>query len=276
MKYDFSAHYINLDASSQRNDALKMNIEVAGMSHAFTRFPAEIGSKYWHPGHKIGKSELGCLLSHQALLKGQKANEITLILEDDAYLPTGFAKHLDMLLKKMESMALNVDLVFLGQVSDYSKVFRTKDLIKLQSDIMKKNREGSNDFALLDGNPWYKWGTFAYLVMPGAGKRIHDLIASTVNHELPIDELIGSLIRQNKLRAKIIFPYLVGLVGGTSTMADRKLNIDNALHVDMVNMFVHNGNVDALIADARSNLEDPDFNRSAFIYSQLIYRKIVS
>ena len=112
--------------------------------------------------------------------------------------------------------------------------------------------------------------------MPGAGEKIHGLIDEKMRHEAPIDDLICSLIRQNKVQAKIVFPYLVGLNELATTMHDRKFSADNKIHIDLVNLFVHNSNIDKLIADAYSNLQSPDFNESAFIYSQLIYKKIAT
>lgn len=276
MTYEICGYYINLDSSTERNHALKMNLESVGMSKVFTRFPAVTGSNYWHSGHKIGKSELGCLLSHKNILNKQHDNQFMLVLEDDCFLPPDFTRNLSKLIQNIAPRFSDMDIIFLGQITDYSKIYQTKALLRLDADIVEKGNNGSFNFVLLEGKPWYKWGTFAYLVMPGAGKKIHDLIDAVVNHELAIDQLLGSLIMQNKIRTKVIFPYLAGVVGAESTMEDRILNDDSKLHAAMTNLFVYNGNIDGLTKAAAIGLGDPDFNQKAFIYAQLIYQKMVS
>jgi hypothetical protein len=115
---------------------------------------------------------------------------------------------------------------------------------------------------------------FAYLLMPGSGQKINKLIGENAHHEIPIDDLISTLIREDKVKAKIVFPYLVGLTEFPTTMHDRRFNRDNKMQRDLVNLFVHNGNRGKLIASAYSNLQNANFNESAFIYSQLIYQTV--
>lgn len=274
MKIILKAHYINLDSSPERDRLIRENIEMVGMTNLFNRFPAIDGKDFWTVNDKIGKSELGCFLSHETLLKSQGNNELTLIIEDDTFLPKDFKLNIINLARRILKEPANVDVIFLGQTINHRDIDRAKELIRIQSNIKDKNRDGSYNFVFLEGKSWYKWGMFAYLLMPGSGKKIHRLIEGIAHHEMPIDDLIGTLIKEDKIQAKVIFPYLVGLNEPPTTMHDRKFNIDNKIQVDLVNLFTHNGNIDKLIEGAYANLQSSDFNESAFIYSQLIYQKL--
>jgi len=273
MKYKIKASYINLDSSIERNEYLIRNINDVGMSPIFTRFPAVIGAHYWNANNKLSKSELGCLLSHQHLLKEQNDDEFSLVIEDDVFLPTDFLANLNKVITMAHRHQPAMDVIFIGQTIDYRNIHKVKDLIRIHSEIDKNNKSGTYKFVLLEGKSWYKWGMFAYLVMPGAGKRISSLIESNTYLEQPIDNLISLLIKDGKIHAKVVFPYLAGLSEAKTTMVDRKLN-NSEIHTGLVNMFVHNGNPDKLIANAYRNLQSPEFNLNAFIYSQLIYQII--
>lgn len=274
MNQPFKAHYINLDSSTERDYSIKKNIETVGMVEYFNRFPAINGKVYWSASDKIGSSELGCFLSHENLLKNQGEGEFTLIIEDDVNLPEHFKLNLADVMRNADEHLADVDMIFLGQTVNYREIDRIKELIRIQSNIKNNNNDGSYRFAFLEGKSWYRWGMFAYLLMPGAGKKIHSLIEGTTHHEMPIDDLISTFIKQGKVKAKIVFPYLVGLSEPATTMHDRNFNEDNKIQIDLVNLFVHNGNIDKLIASAYCNLQSANFNESAFIYSQLIYQKI--
>ena len=93
---------------------------------------------------------------------------------------------------------------------------------------------------------------------------------------MPLDVLICSLIEQGRIRARINFLYLIGLSNLASSMHDRALHIDTKLHANMVNLFVHNGNIDPLNRDTRDPRQDLESNQRDFMYSQLICQKLVS
>lgn len=94
-------------------------------------------------GRDLSKSEIGCLESHDQILKNSFLNEkeIAFIFEDDAILTFGFIKHFNEIIdnfkviKKPSILSLSYSIRLLGVGNRFSKlikVVKTTDLLKLK------------------------------------------------------------------------------------------------------------------------------------------------
>ena len=80
----FNGFYINLDESPQRHHAMQARLKALGLDGMTRRFAGQRGDG--RPT-RISASQLGCFLSHQAVLEQAPADRFTLVLEDDAAWP---------------------------------------------------------------------------------------------------------------------------------------------------------------------------------------------
>jgi len=99
---------LNLDSAPHRLSAIKDQLDELGL--AFERFPAVVGrllsedeleaaapSRLWEGRRRLGPGEIGCFLSHRAIMETIVARNLpaACILEDDVRLSPDFAAILD-------------------------------------------------------------------------------------------------------------------------------------------------------------------------------------
>jgi len=268
--------YINLDESVGRKEKMEELLKKRELNTIIQRFPAIHGGSLSESLDKITKSELGCLLSHVSVMNKQTINKYLIVLEDDVKLTKDFEKLLSILRNQLENEMKHVDMIFLGQTINFRDVNRVKRTMRLKRKYENNNEMGmGGEVMLLDGSEWYKWGMFAYILNKNSGSKVSKILESNSPHGLPIDDLIRKIINEKMITAKVAFPYLVGLNNVETTINDRRQNSDVQDHIDMVNLFLHDNDLDELF---KKSIEMNDKNKKhkrEYIYSQLILNKIL-
>lgn len=228
--------YINLDESTERQRAMQARLQALGLDGVTRRFP---GRRSDERAARISASELGCFLSHQAVLEQAPADLFTLVLEDDANLAAALPRRLPALLDPAQAQPW--DILFLGQTVPYDSIHPLDRLIKASKEL---GDIGAPDFArffLMDGAMHYVWGAFGYVVHPRALPRLRALLRQFAAHGYPTswDATLGTLIKQGQLTARCLFPYLVGVdTGHDSTISGRGPHLQHQLHALLVNLFL--------------------------------------
>ncbi len=270
-----SGHYINLDESEARRISLENNLRSLGLSEVVKRFPALRGEG--RPS-AISKSELGCFLSHKAIVDQADGSGFTLIFEDDTFLPENFKRVLDGVCKQNND-GLNWDLLFLGQTIHYGDTDRISHFLKLKKALNPNSEKNSTEFVFLDSGEWYAWGCQSYVIHPNALGKIKEMLSDAVNEgvECPIDTFYWRMIKQGKIASKLIFPYIVGLnvdLATTSTLTDRTGSFEHKLYHSMVNLFVDGADLSSMKELAYATFHEPTVDDEAFIASHIIYTKL--
>lgn len=222
----------------------------------------------------ITKAELGCFLSHQDIIENAKNDEITLILEDDALLPNDFSRNFKNLLSRLSKM--DWDVAFLGQLTNYDDVRHLRRLLNMKRKLVEKESRSFTDFKILNAIEIYNWGTFAYLVNPKSIEKIRHLLRKSASDGYPfaIDNTYRNLIRSNLLKAKVVFPYLVGVQTDLKPTIEGRAGVKMDLHNIMANMFVANHGQAAARQEAIRYLTDSEVDYDALIASRVIYERL--
>lgn len=164
-------YVLNLPSRTDRKERMKSLFSKHNIEVEF--FDAIDGKKHHTKSDKRNAGEVGCFLSHKAIIKDayEKGYESILILEDDLILHKDFHK----VCLNLYSIPKNEwDMIYLG-ASDYNFKENT-----INSDFSKPYYKGR----LIDG-------TFAYGITKDKIKKIHENRALTRN--LPIDTNYHSL-----------------------------------------------------------------------------------
>ncbi len=268
-----SGYYINLDESEERRASVESNIQELGLTDVVKRFPALRGDDRTS---EISKSELGCFLTHKAVIDQASETGFTLIFEDDVFLPQDFKRILYGVCNQNNDGS-HWDILFLGQVIPYSDVYRISDLLKLKKTLNPDSERYHSEFVFLEGREWYIWGAFAYVIHPNSlgniKKILNDAEDAGVKH--PIDYLYREMINQAHISSNIIFPYIAGVhAHHATTLVDRSLPFEHYLHSSIVNLFVRGTDIVSMKDQAYLELLEPTFDMEAFIASQIIYKKL--
>jgi len=232
----FNGLYINLDESPARHHAMQARLKALGLDGMTRRFAGQRGDGR---AARISASQLGCFLSHQAVLEQAPADRFTLVLEDDAALAAALPRRLPALLDPAQAQPW--DILFLGQTVPYDSIHPLDRLIKASQEL---GDIGAPDFArffLMDGAMHYVWGAFGYVVHPRALPRLRALLRQFAAHGYPTswDGTLATLIKQGQLTARCLFPYLVGVdTGHDSTISGRGPHLQHQLHALLVNLFL--------------------------------------
>ncbi len=176
-----SGYYINLDESEERRLSIENSIQPLGLNGVVKRFPALRGDERTS---KITRSELGCFLSHKAIIDQANSSEYTLILEDDVFLPEDFKRILFGICN--QNNGPKWDVLFMGQTVLFSDIDRINHLLKLKKSLNQNNEGSESEFVFLDGKDWYVWGAFAYLIHPMAWKKSKQYLAKRKMRDLTL------------------------------------------------------------------------------------------
>jgi hypothetical protein len=262
--------YINLDRSTDRRALIESNIEAIGAQKVIHRYPAQTGDD--RPAG-ITRNELGCFLSHQAIIDQARDDELTLIFEDDVRFPATFPRNFPAIIDRANRGSW--DVIFLGQILDYNDVNTLHRMIASKRKLVGLDRADFADFRLLDGARWYRWGAFAYVINPKSLPKVRALIGKSAEegYKLPIDTLYAQLGKSRALETKVAFPYLVGINQRLpSTMADRA-NVQIHMHNMVTNMFVVGADPAQTLSESRAYLADSDLDVDALIASRVLYER---
>lgn len=223
--------FINLSESLTRRHAIESQIQKFGLTNVIKRFNAV---KFESNNHRLTNSVMGCLLSHLEIIRNSSNSDHLLILEDDVVL----SKFLDISLQKINSLLseTDIDILFLGHTilsNDISKHIKMLNL-------MSRYDLASKSINLIESKNLYRFGTFAYIINSNSLNKIRALLKDIefTDNLIPFDDFVALLINSNKLKSKIVFPYLVGLEPDhPSTLYDRENTGLHQSHCNLVNMY---------------------------------------
>ena len=146
-----SGYYINLNESEERRVSFLNNIQEIGLIDIVKRFSALRGD---NRPCGITKTELGCFLSHKAVIDQANDAEFALVFEDDALLPKDFKRIIYGVCSHNHDGS-NWDLLFMSQAFHYSDTNRISQLLKLKKDLNPNKEINSSEFVFLESREWY-------------------------------------------------------------------------------------------------------------------------
>jgi GR25 family glycosyltransferase involved in LPS biosynthesis len=267
---DFRGHYINLERSAARRAAMESALERFGLNDRISRFAAMEGDGR---AAAISKSQLGCFLSHHAIVAAADLVRYTLVLEDDIAFPDQFGRYWALVAPAIERQ--DCDIVFLNQTADFANLKVVSDLLRAKRSAGDIYARDFARFSLQDCKPYYAAGAVAYLIRPGAAPKLLAILdrAAAVGYQAPLDLVYRAAIRSGELSARFVFPYILGTgIDPLSTVVPDKGRQSGPLFNDVQNLFVAGGDIAGLErgADAVAGAEDRDVD--AFVAAQILYR----
>lgn len=265
---DFRGFFINLDRSVDRKIALESALERFGLGGVVERFPALEGDS--RPS-AISPNELGCFLSHQRVIETADPERHLLVFEDDVWFPGQFQRYFQIAQRLMANDTW--DMVFLNMTVNFPQVSRVQRLIRAKKQLGDIHTPAFSQFGLNDARGLYDFGMMAYVVHKGAQPKIGAILAEAAHdgYQQPIDNVIGAAIRTGRIKASVLFPYIVGIDQSLSVaISDRQKR--NLLFNDIVNLFVAGVDTQALTARAVAGAHDEPFDVDAYVQSKLVYR----
>jgi GR25 family glycosyltransferase involved in LPS biosynthesis len=259
--------YINLDASHDRRAGMEAHLGGLALPWPVRRQSALRGDG---SAAQITQSELGCLRSHEAVLRAARPGRYTLVLEDDARLSGLVGKALPDILARVGDA---VDVVFLSCTIEYTNIWLVRGLLQLRR---KLRAVGDNRLRLLDAQRCYAFGCVAYVLHPRARHRLGAAFAAarTSGYRETVDRMYQRLIRSGELSAQVVFPYLAQVeMDYASTLGDRTGQLDAGRYAAIHNLFALEADSGGLLRWVLENAARDGFEADAFIASQLILQK---
>jgi GR25 family glycosyltransferase involved in LPS biosynthesis len=222
VQHSWTGSYINLDRSGDRRASIEGQLQRAGISHLYSRFPAIDGAALPASGSRLTPGAIGCFESHAAILAHPgRSGSFVHILEDDAVIPASFPGHVERLIG---SGGLDVfDIIYTDIIIAR---FDHRDIRKLKAafDIAMASEP---DIALqlvdLRGFPFA--GTTSYFLTPAGISKVGALVGKEreAGPSLPIDLFYRREVNAGRLRAACIFPFVTSVDhSGASTVTEQK------------------------------------------------------
>jgi len=264
--------YINLDSAAERRAGMEANLARQGLDKTVRRFSALPGDD--RPAG-ISRGELGCLLSHQAIVEGAEEGVYSLILEDDVLFPDRFRAYFETMLR--QAIGAEWDILFLCQALNISTVLPFYILLDQKRKLGDIYAPDFDTFITVDSRQFYSCTTAAYMVSPKGREKVAAVLRDTAaaGYPHPVDILYKLAIGDKRISAKFVFPYILGVDSRHQThMAERSSNKAGDAVFDCINLFVAGIDISELRREARAMLEDADFDSDAFVASQIIYRQL--
>lgn len=264
--------YINLDDAGERRAGMEANLKRHGLDRIVRRFPALRGDDR---AAAISRNELGCLLSHQAIIEAAKDGVHCLIIEDDALFPDRFQSYFQAMLRT--SFAAEWDILFLNQTVDLTHIVPLYILLQQKRKLGDIYSPEFNNFITVDSRAFYNCTTLAYIVHPRAQEKVRTVLrdAAAAGYPHPVDILYKRAIADRRISARFIFPYILGIDARHPTHMDgRASNTSSSEILDCINLFVAGIDIEPTRQGARALLEDADFDSDAFVASQILYRQL--
>jgi GR25 family glycosyltransferase involved in LPS biosynthesis len=222
----------------------------------------------------INSAELGCFLSHQDIIENSQDKDVILILEDDVIFSRNFSYNLRNILNRISRM--DWDIVFLGQLINYDDIRHLKRLINMKKRLAVGESNNFTDFKILGADEIYNWGTFSYLVNPKSRDKIRRLLREVVSngYQLAIDNTYRFLIRNGRLKAKVVFPHLVGVQPNLGLTIEGRSGVSMDLHTIVANMFMANHDQSAARQEAIRYINDSEMDHDALVASRVVYERL--
>lgn len=268
---DISGLFINLDRSEDRRARMEEALATHGLDKV-GRFSARVGDDR---KRGISRNELGCFLSHQAIIEAIGDDRHFLIMEDDIQFPAAFSDYVGPALANCEEEEW--DILFLTQMIAFTNVGSIYALLRQRRQAGDIRSPAFTNFSTFDCKNIYASCAAAYVVRAGAAGKVADLLTKMADagYPCPLDIVFLRAINTGLLKARYVFPYLVGLQTGLrTTLDDRRDEGNHELFVDITNLFAAGGDIDSLRLDAFDALHNRPFDAEAFVATQILYRRL--
>jgi GR25 family glycosyltransferase involved in LPS biosynthesis len=212
-------YYINLHSQTERREVLEGNLsKFIPRDIEVKRIEAMGQHEVLNLGivGNIRATEKACFLSHQKAIEASLLDDgHALILEDDALVGPSTIKMLTLALQMMKD---DFDLVYtdacIPDIQNMVILAYLKKKLHINEEIQIINLQEIN-FA----------GASAYLVHRNFKKNYLNFLTHISNYDTPYDLFIRDLVASEKLRGKLIFPFITSL-------SDQSLLTQNQLSRD--------------------------------------------
>lgn len=198
----YTGFFINLDSCPSRRQRLEGELAALGVVQRYARFAAVPGASMPQRHETtLSAGQVGCWLSHLAVWREALQAGLHLhILEDDAAL----SPLLFQVLEQMQLDAAEWDLLF-------TDVYFHPPPSPEQFAQLRSAREAflqRRKISLIDLRQLAFTGTTSYLVNRHSLERLESLLAEGWRRNQTIDVVLQQLVREGKLRARLLFPFL--------------------------------------------------------------------
>lgn len=267
-----SGYYINLDTADKRRARMEENLAQSNLLSSIKRLRA------YRPEENTCDPELrgviGCHVSHlEALELAKVASGPTLILEDDAIIPSGADSTIQKLLHSTKN--IKWDMIFLNQVMPIECHTLIRWMLQRKSKLTGVHEPGFQSFSLNKAVRVYQSGASSYIVSPKSAEMIlHAIKDKQIPHTTPIDMAFKTLFKHELVSAFVTFPFVTGLTNDNDSQID---DYSKTAQKDPTEIWTMLSNIFVAGADLRHiklNHEYGDIDVLLDIYKRSLLRKI--
>ncbi len=245
----YRGFFLNLDRSRDRHDTIARNIQEAGLSAVYQRFPAvdgrTLGSQYQS---QLDPGNLGLWLSHEQLVSQNLASDSHLhILEDDAVLPADAAKWFPIYL---HSTLETWDLLFTEALLSPLDL----SLLKFFSKSREEFASGRGKLRSLKGIEFS--GTSSLFINKASIGKYLNLISGQWKQGLPLDIFLRLAISGGTLQAYVTAPFLT-TISRHSEVSNIKARSRSSIILDIYRRGLYkDADIPALNREMQQHLKD--------------------
>jgi GR25 family glycosyltransferase involved in LPS biosynthesis len=198
--------YINLEKQADRREAIERNFQahrIEGWNlHRFEAVNTADVERLGTPG-TLSAGAKACFLSHRDLIRSaQTSNAPIMIVEDDAIFGPETCRAIEVSLETIDEA--DWDIVFtdvcVGDVGTW------RDFIGLRREF-----EQSRELKFFDLSRLHFSGSSAYILSPKFMPLLSKLLDGAESLDAPYDLYLRLLVRQFKLRASVIVPFVTSI-----------------------------------------------------------------
>lgn len=267
---NYQAFYINLERSVDRRARMQSLLAALPGEIPVSRFPAvEVAEGRGD----LSAAELGCYLSHLGVLERAGDARHTLILEDDVVFSSEITAGLQAIHAVLDQGQF--DLLFLGQTVQYDDIGLHRRLISAAAQL--DTGSDSDHFVLMPARATYRWGSFAYVVGRHAIARLAQGVRALTSAEpqMQIDRVFRAFIGQERIRAAVLFPYVVGVnMDLPSTLQARGLAGEHLRHSALIGNYLK-GAMPSNEREEWRQLIDDNPDPRALAVARRVYERLV-
>lgn len=280
----FVGRYINMDASTERRDALEAQLERLGLADRYQRFAGIDGREIERSRTRLSPGELGCFMAHyRCIVESGGEGEHLHVMEDDVVIAPQAAS----LLERVTRDALgDCDLVFTDVFMplDMQTLFGMMQQYRVSG--MPAQRRVAPEWRL----PAYVMypslahtafsGATSYFVNQASREKLLTLIEEEIEQgpNLPIDMLYRALVNQGRLTARCTMPFLTSIRADSicdTTIIGRNQHDESAMAFYALRSFFYLARDDealgGVMGEINGRLEDVDYLGPALEFFRYVF-----
>lgn len=205
-----AGYFINLDRSTDRRAAMEAQFRALDPPIAYQRFPAIDGTATGIQNAHLNPAEVGCFMSHAALLRGQIGGTRHVhVLEDDALLSRRMAAYLDAIITS--GILDRCDMLFTETLVPINGAV-ARDARRRYRDNIRRDPDGTAHITRLD-IVTYTSSSSSYLVNRSAIGKVSRLLDDALAAGLttPFDIFLQDRAKRGALRIACAFPFITSV-----------------------------------------------------------------